>query len=360
MSSSVEYRYTGPALPNRARNMVATLTEVPGHALDDIDENVIACMPEGSKVVSFSRHGAAYWTRTAAIKTIQPDGTPLDFFLKVAHAQEGKGMLVGEFESMQAIYAILPEYVPKPIAHGTYASDPKLHFFLMALVDMTNEVAEVETLPKLIADMHIKGTSPNGKYGFHVPTNEGALQQPNTWADSWEAFFTDLFKRLFNFEQEIHGENEEMQSLYKDMIDKVIPRLLRPLETGGNEIKPALIHADLWDGNTTTDAVTGNPIIFDASSCYGHSEFEIAAWTPPRHRLSRPYIREYLKYVQRSEPKEDFEDRLVLYRVRFDLTASAAYLNNMRLREGLIADMRHLVDKFPNGYEGPHKQKGSE
>lgn len=192
--------------------------------------------------------------------------------IQVAHADEGKGMLIGEFESMKAIYAILPDYVPKPIAQGTYASDPELHFFLMGLVDMTNEVAEVETLPKLIADMHIKGTSSNGKYGFHVPTNEGALQQPNTWTDSWEKFFTDLFTRLFAFEQEIHGDNEEMKELFEKIVEKVIPRLLRPLETGGNEINPALVHGDLWDGNTTTDAVTGNPIIFDASSSYAHSE----------------------------------------------------------------------------------------
>lgn len=184
-------------------------------------------------------------------------------------------MLVGEFESMKAMYAILPEYVPKPIAQGTYALDPKLHFFLMGFVDMTNDVAEVETLPKLIADMHIKGTSPTGKYGFHVPTNEGALQQPNTWCESWESFFADLLVRLFAFEQEIHGNNKEMEDLFQQIVDKVIPRLLRPLETGGNDIRPALVHADLWDGNTTTDAVTGNPIIFDAASCYAHSECEV-------------------------------------------------------------------------------------
>lgn len=181
-------------------------------------------------------------------------------------------MLFGEFESMKAIYSVIPDYVPKPIAHGTYASDPKLHFLLMEFIDMTNEVAEVETLPKIVADMHIKGTSPCGKYGFHIPTNEGALQQPNTWTDSWEKFFSDMFARLFAFEQEIHGHNEEMKDLCEKIVEKVIPRLMRPLETGGNEIKPALVHADLWDGNATTDAVTGNPIIFDAASCYGHSE----------------------------------------------------------------------------------------
>lgn len=215
---------------------------------------------------------------------------------------------------MKAIHDILLGFVPEPLATGTYASKPEINFFLMRFVDMTDEVPEVESFPEKIAEMHRKGVSPNGKYGFHVPTNEGALQQPNTWTSSWEQFFTDLIQRCFDWEQQMHGENEEMQSLFKQLVEKVIPRLLRPLETGGNEIQPRLVHGDLWDGNTTTDAVTEKAMIFDASSMYAHNEFELGAWNLPRHQIFRTYIREYQRHFERSEPKEDFEDRLILYR----------------------------------------------
>jgi len=33
-------------------------------------------------------------------------------------------------------------------------------------------------------------------------------------------------------------------------------------------------------------------------------------------------------------------------------------LNNLRYRETAIRDMRYLVEKYPNGYEGEHGRKG--
>jgi len=173
---------------------------------------------------------------------------------------------------MKIIYRMMPEFCPEPIEHGVYASNPDISFYLMKFVDMTDEVPDVDSLPERVAEMHRKGLSPNGKYGFHVPTNQGALQQPNTWTDSWEKFFSEMLQRIFDWEQQMHGNNEEMHVLFKDMIEKVIPRLLRPLETGGNEIQPRFVHGDLWDGNTSTDAITEKPLIFDASSTYAHNE----------------------------------------------------------------------------------------
>ena len=63
-----------------------------------------------------------------------------------------------------------------------------------------------------------------------------------------------------------------MQQLSERLISKVIPRLLRPLETGGRQIQPRLVHGDLWDGNTSTDIATDMPVIFDAASFYAHNE----------------------------------------------------------------------------------------
>ena len=91
--------YAGPDVPTRARNVVKALTELPERFIEYVDENVAAGKgdPQGLRVASTDKlelppnshikglfpHGAAYWTRTAAIQTEQADGSPLDFFLKV-------------------------------------------------------------------------------------------------------------------------------------------------------------------------------------------------------------------------------------------------------------------------------------
>lgn len=89
----------GPGPPTRARNVVKALTELPERFIEYVDENVAASkedprclraestdeleLPPDSHIKGLFPHGAAYWTRTAAVQTEQADGSPLDFFLKV-------------------------------------------------------------------------------------------------------------------------------------------------------------------------------------------------------------------------------------------------------------------------------------
>ena len=204
-------------------------------------------------------------------------------------------MLRGEFESLKTIFSHMPDFVPEPIAQGTYASDPDIHFLLMRYVDMTNEIPEVDTLPEKLAELHRKAVSLNGKFGFHVPYSQSCRLQASGWYDSWETYFTNMYCEVFEWEKEMHGENEEMQALFEQIVEKVIPRLLRPLETGGNTIQPRFVHGDLWDGNASTDAITENPVIFDGTSFYGHSECKLNKQRPPVTNLigfSRPWCLE--------------------------------------------------------------------
>lgn len=193
---------------------------------------------------------------------------------QVTQHDTGKGMVSGEFASMTALHKTVPDLTPAPIAWGTYASDSNVHFFLCSFVEMTDDVPEIQTFIPKIAELHKNGLSPNGKYGFSVPTYQGSIPQETAWTDSWEKFFTNSMKRWLAVEEASQGCDEEMKRLSEALISKVIPRLLRPLETGGRTIQPRLVHGDLWDGNTSTDADTDGPVIFDASCIYAHNEGE--------------------------------------------------------------------------------------
>lgn len=199
----------------------------------------------------------------------------------------------------------------------------------------TDEIPDVEDLPAAVARLHKNGISPNKKFGFPVRTSQGRLPQNTTECDTWEECFSNGIDHFFEAEQEAQGFDEEMAALRKTIMEKVIPRLLRPLETGGNTIDPCLIHGDLWDGNTLVDTKTGKALIFDACSSYAHHECEIhektslvqwniaheylfiadelAPWSVPRHKIGKPYVMEYLKHFPPSEPVADFDDRIALY-----------------------------------------------
>ncbi|KAL8717053.1 MAG: hypothetical protein Q9225_005672 [Loekoesia sp. 1 TL-2023] len=188
----------------------------------------------------------------------------------------GKAMVSGEYESMKALHDALPELTPKPIAWGTFAHDENVHFFLCEFVVMTDDLPDVEASMKMLADLHSKSLSPNGQYGFYVPTLQGTVPQRTEWANSWEEFFTKSIKLVFENEERSQGYDEEVQRLCQETLSKVVPRLLRPLETGGRHIEPRLIHGDIWDGNTSTDVATNLPVIYDATCIYAHNERKLA------------------------------------------------------------------------------------
>lgn len=69
--------------------------------------------------------------------------------------------------------------------------------------------------------------------------------------------------------KERNGEWPEFQTVCDLVLEKVVPRLLEPLQSEGRSIKPCLAHGNLWNENTATDMDTGEPFVFDASSMYG-------------------------------------------------------------------------------------------
>ena len=142
------------------------------------------------------------------------------------------------------------------------------------------------------------------KFGFHITTCHAKLTQiTNRWEDSWEKLYRDQLAHQIKMDEEKHGIWPEFQHVCRLTLEKVIPRLLRPLQSDGRSIKPCLIHGDLWDENTATDMNTGEPFVFDAGSMYAHNEYELGNWRAPRHRLSnKSYIRNYKRNFPVSEP----------------------------------------------------------
>jgi protein-ribulosamine 3-kinase len=195
--------------------------------------------------------------------------------MKVATGDVGLGMLRGEYFGVKELHRFVPEGIPHPVAWGTYRADPNTHFYLCDFIDMIEELPDIRRFCSMLAKLHhnsmVSDDAPT-EFGFPTVTYEGNLYQDVTWCKTWEDSFKRLLQAFVDQEKISHGPSEELDELLPPFMEKVIPRLLRPLQTHGRNVKPALIHGDIWYGNMGTNADTGEPIMINPSVFWGHNE----------------------------------------------------------------------------------------
>lgn len=317
-----------------------------------IDHNVVTALPDVAEILETKHHGESAWAKATRVRVLHKDGREEDYFMKVSVGHHGHEALKGEFESTSAIYSITPDFCPKPIACGTFSSDPTSHFYICKFYDFTKGVPDPTSFGEKLARLHSDHTSPNGKFGFHCVTYNGNLPQDNSWSDSWEAFFTNGLRHVLKIREERAGPNAELNGLLPPLFDRVIPRLLRPLESNGRKILSSLVHGDLWYGNAgIVDEGTDEGIVYDPASFWAHNEYELGNWRPERNKFTRRYFQAYHSHIPKSEPQEDYDGRNALYSLRFNLHASAMFPHQETFLQMAIDGIRTLTERYPNGNE---------
>lgn len=142
--------------------------------------------------------------------------------------------------------------------------------------------------------------------------------QENSYRASWADFYADnRLRAIGNLIQSNHGFDGAFASLLEKTAGKVVPRLLGDGHIGGkNGIIPVLVHGDLWSGNKFRGSVSGKggmeELIFDPSSCYAHSEYELGIMRM-FGGFSKTFLEEYHHLVPKTEPVTEYEDRIHLY-----------------------------------------------
>jgi len=232
---------------------------------------------------------------------------------------------VGEAESLRAMALAAPGLVPSLLAFGFVGESGEeidddadggrggrgggRPYFISEYKNMSplTERSGAVLGRRLATEMH-NYTSPDGRrYGFGVPTFCGATRLRNGWYDTWEGCFDVLIGDLLAALETRGGSYEGLCRKGQEVRQRVIPALLGPLQ-----IKPVLLHGDLWSGNTGTDTTTGEPVIFDPSSLYGHNEADLAIGRM-FGGIPRSLFEEYHKHMPKTEPVEQYELRGDLY-----------------------------------------------
>ncbi|MCJ1399879.1 hypothetical protein MMC11_003082 [Xylographa trunciseda] len=274
------------------------------------DDNILEKIDGIERVLKISGVANSAWAKAFRVDAQLRDGHVQSYFLKISIGHHGCESLMGEFESTSAIYSISPDFVPKPIAWGSCKSVSDTHFYLAEFKNLALKLPESASFCERLAELHKNGVSPSGKFGFHVTTYNGDLPQENSFTDTWEEFFANGLRHMFKLNVELAGPCKQLEVLMPKLFDKVIPRLLRPIEPF---IKPSLVHGDLWCGNAAVNIKDGKPIVFDPCCFWAHNEYEFGNWRPKRNMFTEEYFAAYQLYYPKAIPEEDYDDRNALY-----------------------------------------------
>ncbi|KAL8710860.1 MAG: hypothetical protein Q9220_004663 [cf. Caloplaca sp. 1 TL-2023] len=217
------------------------------------------------------------------------------------------------FECSIAIHAVVPHFTPKPIAWGPCIHYVNYHYCLSEARVMEDKLPDPHAFTKDLAALHQLSESPEGKFGFHVTTFKGDMPHAEGWDWSWERYFAKSLKRDFVLQFGSQGFDPEILDSAPALFSRVIPRLLRPLQSGGRSIKPCLVHGNLEYANQGTDPYTGQCLVLGPCSFYAHNEYEFGPWRLQDSRFGPEYLEAYHSHVPKSPPEEDYEGRLDLY-----------------------------------------------
>lgn len=283
-------------------------------------DEIAKCMSQElnlGKVTSMSRAGSSGW----AVMHKATTDTGSRFFIKVS--RDDAAMFAGEANGLSAMFKTGTIRVPEVFHYGSLRSTQG-SFIIMESLELLPVYSQYE-LGLAVAAMHCAdpahAEAKAGMFGFAVNNTIGATPQPNGWMDNWVDFFRE---RRLRHQLLLVGDDHLLQ-----LGDIVCDKMEMLFEVLKDDIKPSILHGDLWSGNIA--GCGGEPTVFDPASYYGHHEAEFGmSWCAG---FSAAFWDGYNSVIPRAP---GFEDRQKLYQLYH-------YLNHYNLFGGGYYSMAESI-----------------
>ncbi|KIM47772.1 hypothetical protein M413DRAFT_439439, partial [Hebeloma cylindrosporum] len=227
------------------------------------------------------------------------------YFVKLGSPKD-EAQFIGEAESLKAIEHAAPSLAPKLFSVGALESGTP--YFISQYIEMcplSYQAAEI-LAERMATALHSHTNASAKGFGFSVPTYCGATKLKNGWFQRWDECYASMIGDLLD---QLANQGKFIALCTKGEIIKnqVIPKVL-----GSLDIKPVILHGDLWIGNTGLDKATGQPIIFDPASYFGHNEADLSI-ARIFGGFPESFFSAYHKYLPKTEPVDQYELRMDLY-----------------------------------------------
>ncbi|KAF2146322.1 uncharacterized protein K452DRAFT_324291 [Aplosporella prunicola CBS 121167] len=327
--------------------------------LDDAVAKAISVDPSAASVSSAGGGGMSS-ASTSKITATLPDGTEKQFFMKTGKGKDAAVMFEGEHASLNALHSSVPSLCPQSFGYGQFASDPSTSFMVTDFLHLTSRLASrasgsTETLAQKLAKLHTTPAPvPAGydrpMFGFPVTTCCGDTPQENGFKASWADFYAEHRLRFILRQSEANnGKDKELHDLVEATASRVVPRLIGDEHlNGGKGVTPVVVHGDLWSGNASSGTIGGKggavqEVVYDPSACYAHSEYELGIMKM-FGGFGGAFMNEYHELCPKTEPQDEYADRVALYELYHHLNHHALFGGGYR--SGATSIMKSLVRKY--------------
>jgi protein-ribulosamine 3-kinase len=327
-----------------------------------VDPAILRALSLDSSTAKIASHGGSGFASTFRISTTTTT-PPKSFFVKTSRGSDAAVMFEGEHASLNAIHFALPSLCPQSFGWGKMEQGNS-YFLMTEFLDLGGRRSSKSgaggrgmSLAQKLAKLHTTPAPiPEGydspQFGFPVTTCCGDTPQPNTFTSSWPDFFAQN-RLLFILKrgESRNGADPEIRRLVENSASTVVPRLLGPGHLGGSKgITPVVVHGDLWSGNHSTGTFLGRDdqsgvedVVYDPSACYAHSEYELGIMRM-FGGFGSGFMEDYHKLVPKTEPVEEYEDRVKLYEVYHHLNHWAIFGGGYR--GGAVSILKGLVKRY--------------
>ncbi|KAF2751774.1 Ketosamine-3-kinase [Sporormia fimetaria CBS 119925] len=316
----------------------------------DVDPN--------NTTVSSAGGGGCSSASTFRITSNSGDGSKRTFFMKTARGDEAAMMFEGEDASLNALHSVVPSLCPQSFGHGQFTSQPSTSFLVTEFLNLTGRGASKANGPSLAAKLGRLHTTPapipegqsSPVFGFPVTTFCGDTPQDNSYKSSWADFYAqNRLQHILKRAEKQNGSDKELRTLTVRVIAEVVPRLLADDHlNNGKGVTPVVVHGDLWSGNASTGTIgdrSDGPeeVVYDPSACYAHSEYDLGIMKM-FGGFGGSFLKEYHVHCPKTEPVEEYEDRVKLYELYHHLNHYALFGGGYR--SGAANIMKSLLNKY--------------
>ncbi|EXJ93352.1 hypothetical protein A1O1_01744 [Capronia coronata CBS 617.96] len=312
-----------------------------------------------------SRHGGSGFASTFRITTASTS-----VFVKTSSSGGAAVMFEGEHCSLNAIHHAVPSLCPQSFAWGKL--DGGGFFLATEFLDLGGGLSKTRgqsstkgsglSLAAKLAKLHTTSApTPDGcespQFGFPVTTCCGDTPQDNTFTSSWADFFANsrLLAILERGEQS-NGSDPELRRTVERTVKEVVPRLLGDGHLGGKQgIRPVVVHGDLWSGNKGRGSFVGRDqappdgagpvedVVYDPAACYAHNEYDFGIMNM-FGGFPSSFWTEYHSRVPKTEPQNEYADRVALYESYHHLNHYAIFGGSYK--SGAMTILNGLLRKY--------------